>query len=80
LAGGLPRPCNRIGNVLLLQAQFRQLGAHGIAALDANRGQDDLAVAGFYVEIFRRANGRGDVLGQGELVLRSHFGKHDRLQ
>ena len=42
------------------------------------RGEHDLAVAGFHLEVFRRGDGGGDDLGQGELIFRGHFGKHDK--
>jgi len=73
----LPRPCHGIGGVLFLQVELGQFGAHRIAALDAYRRQHDGAVAGFDVEVFRGSDGGGDALGQGQLVLRGKFGKHD---
>ena len=77
--GSLPRPRYRVVDVLLVQVQLGQLGAHGVAALDAYRRQHDLATARLHIEVLRGPNRGGDAFGQRELVFRGHFGKHCRV-
>jgi hypothetical protein len=59
LPWGLVRPGHCISDVLLLEIEFGELGAHGVRTLDTHGREDDLAIPGFYLEI----RGRPDRVG-----------------
>ena len=65
----LASPCHRCSDIGFAQIEFRQLGANRIAALDADRRQDDLAIARNHIEIFGRSDGCRNALRKGELIL-----------
>ena len=50
--------------------------AQRVTALDAHRGQDDLAGPRLHLEVLHRPQRLGDALGQGELVLGGDLGEH----
>ena len=69
-------PDDSRSDVGFTKIQFHQFGAQPVAALGANRSQDDLPLARFDIKVFRRAAGRSDALGQGQLVLDGQLREH----
>jgi len=73
----IPARCRRRGvEVVGGQFELRQLGPHGVGALDAHRREHDLAFAHFYIEVLGRTDGIHRALWQRELVLGRQLGKH----
>src|ERR1022692_2465704 len=68
LAARLACPGDGIRDILLAEIERGELRSHGVRPLDAYRSQDDLTVPGLHVEVFRRPDGIGHALGEGELV------------
>src|SRR5262249_4036526 len=76
---GLACPGHGVSNVLLLEIELGELGAHGVCALDTHGRKDDLAISGFHLEVLGRLDSVGHRLGQGELILGCDLCEHDWL-
>ena len=73
---GLACPGEGIADIPVGKTELGELRAHGVGTLDADRRQDDLAVANLDLEILHRPELARNTLRKRQLVLRGELCEH----